>query len=189
MLYDGLGLKKSRCKWINVLRDYILYQKTQACVHKGKHIQWNDWWVHHAKKRMADTTGRIPLWLIGTVTGIPVIGLKGCIFQRIGSSYRNAWLLNRGIHRSPFQTNWNEMIEVFLFGIVLGLIPITLAGLFVTAYLQYRRGDLSISYFTMFNSMYSFIRRVHWMYRNGYNRVSLIRINSYSRRQYLKIKL
>lgn len=33
------------------------------------------------------------------------------------------------------------MIEVFLFGIVLGLIPITLAGLFITAYLQYRRGD------------------------------------------------
>nr|QEV84478.1 cytochrome b6f complex subunit V [Hexalectris brevicaulis] len=33
------------------------------------------------------------------------------------------------------------MIEVFLFGIVLGLIPITLTGLFVTAYLQYRRGD------------------------------------------------
>ncbi|KAG4950258.1 hypothetical protein JHK82_043610 [Glycine max] len=32
------------------------------------------------------------------------------------------------------------MIEVFLFGIRLGLIPITLAGLFVTAYLQYRRG-------------------------------------------------
>ncbi|RZB66007.1 Photosystem I reaction center subunit IX [Glycine soja] len=32
------------------------------------------------------------------------------------------------------------MIEVFLFGIGLGLIPITLAGLFVTAYLQYRRG-------------------------------------------------
>ncbi|ONK62392.1 uncharacterized protein A4U43_C07F3400 [Asparagus officinalis] len=24
---------------------------------------------------MADTTGRIPLWLIGTVAGIPVIGL------------------------------------------------------------------------------------------------------------------
>jgi|UniRef100_A0A6M3YX17 cytochrome b6-f complex subunit 5 len=33
------------------------------------------------------------------------------------------------------------MIEILLFGIVLGLIPITLAGLFVTAYLQYRRGD------------------------------------------------
>ena len=45
------------------------------------------------------------------------------------------------------------MIEVFLFGIVLGLIPITLAGLFVTAYLQYRRGDqldlwlINISFF------------------------------------------
>nr|YP_010974839.1 cytochrome b6/f complex subunit V [Muellerina celastroides]WNR57481.1 cytochrome b6/f complex subunit V [Muellerina celastroides] len=33
------------------------------------------------------------------------------------------------------------MIEVFLFGIVLGLIFITLAGLCITAYLQYRRGD------------------------------------------------
>ena len=42
--------------------------------------------------------------------------------------------------------------------------------------------EISISYFTMFNSMYSSIRRVHWMYRNGYNRVSVIRINSYSRR-------
>ena len=46
---------------------------------------------------------------------------------------------------------------------------------------QFQR-NLSISYFTMFNSMYSSIRRVHWMYRNGYNRVSVIRINSYSRR-------
>ncbi|CAN6834955.1 unnamed protein product [Brassica oleracea var. botrytis] len=33
------------------------------------------------------------------------------------------------------------MIEVSLFGIVLDLIPSTLAGLFVTAYLQYRCGD------------------------------------------------
>ena len=32
-----------------------------------------------------------------------------------------------------------EMIEVFLCGIVLGLIPINLTGLFVTVYLQYRR--------------------------------------------------
>ena len=32
------------------------------------------------------------------------------------------------------------MIEPFLFGIVLGMIPVTLAGLFVAAYLQYRRG-------------------------------------------------
>lgn len=41
----------------------------------------------------------------------------------------------------PLSKKKLEMIEVFLFGIVLGLIPITLAGLFVTAYLQYRRGD------------------------------------------------
>ncbi|KAM0063295.1 putative plastoquinol--plastocyanin reductase [Helianthus debilis subsp. tardiflorus] len=46
------------------------------------------------------------------------------------------------------------MIEVFLLGIVLGLIPITLAGLFITAYLQYRRGDqldlrlINISFFS-----------------------------------------
>nr|ARV78272.1 cytochrome b6/f complex subunit V [Aneura pinguis]WGO58430.1 cytochrome b6/f complex subunit V [Aneura pinguis]WGO58516.1 cytochrome b6/f complex subunit V [Aneura pinguis] len=33
------------------------------------------------------------------------------------------------------------MIEALLSGIVLGLIPITLAGSFVTAYPQYRRGD------------------------------------------------
>nr|YP_009160464.1 photosystem II protein J [Sporobolus maritimus]AKB92857.1 photosystem II protein J [Sporobolus maritimus]QJQ34815.1 photosystem II protein J [Sporobolus alterniflorus] len=29
---------------------------------------------------MADTTGRIPLWLIGAVTGILVIGLIGVFF-------------------------------------------------------------------------------------------------------------
>ncbi|KAF7057217.1 hypothetical protein CFC21_064530 [Triticum aestivum] len=29
---------------------------------------------------MADTTGRIPLWLIGTVAGIAVIGLVGVLF-------------------------------------------------------------------------------------------------------------
>lgn len=51
------------------------------------------------------------------------------------------------------------MIEVFLFGIVLGLIPITLAGLFVTAYLQYRRGDQldlwlsNISFFWLTSSL------------------------------------
>lgn len=33
------------------------------------------------------------------------------------------------------------MVEASLSGIVLGSIPITLAGLFVTAYPQYRRGD------------------------------------------------
>ncbi|MDJ1184017.1 cytochrome b6-f complex subunit V [Roseofilum casamattae] len=33
------------------------------------------------------------------------------------------------------------MIEPLVSGIVLGLIPITLAGLFVAAYLQYKRGN------------------------------------------------
>lgn len=37
------------------------------------------------------------------------------------------------------------MVEPLLDGIVLGLIPITLAGLFVAAYLQYRRDkDLGV---------------------------------------------
>ncbi|CAL8412462.1 unnamed protein product [Dictyota dichotoma] len=31
------------------------------------------------------------------------------------------------------------MIEPLLFGIVLGIIPVTLIGLFVAAFLQYRR--------------------------------------------------
>jgi cytochrome b6-f complex subunit 5 len=35
----------------------------------------------------------------------------------------------------------NLMVEPLLSGIVLGLIPVTISGLFVTAYLQYRRGD------------------------------------------------
>ena len=35
------------------------------------------------------------------------------------------------------------MVEALLSGIVLGLVPVTIAGLFVTAYLQYRRGDLA----------------------------------------------
>ncbi|OKH17040.1 cytochrome b6-f complex subunit V [[Limnothrix rosea] IAM M-220] len=33
------------------------------------------------------------------------------------------------------------MIEPLLLGIVLGLIPVTLAGLFVQAYMQYKRGN------------------------------------------------
>ena len=33
------------------------------------------------------------------------------------------------------------MVEPLLSGIVLGLVPVTMTGLFVTAYLQYRRGD------------------------------------------------
>jgi cytochrome b6-f complex subunit 5 len=33
------------------------------------------------------------------------------------------------------------VVEPLLSGIVLGLIPVTLAGLLVAAYLQYKRGD------------------------------------------------
>jgi len=33
------------------------------------------------------------------------------------------------------------MVEALLSGIVLGMVPVTITGLFVTAYLQYRRGD------------------------------------------------
>ena len=35
----------------------------------------------------------------------------------------------------------SHMVEPLLSGIVLGLVPITIIGLFVTAYLQYKRGD------------------------------------------------
>ena len=37
--------------------------------------------------------------------------------------------------------NNRPMIEPLLCGIVLGLIPVTLVGLFVAAWNQYRRGD------------------------------------------------
>jgi cytochrome b6-f complex subunit 5 len=33
------------------------------------------------------------------------------------------------------------VVEPLLSGIVLGFIPVTLAGLFVAAYMQYRRGN------------------------------------------------
>lgn len=33
------------------------------------------------------------------------------------------------------------MVEPLLSGIVLGMVPVTITGLFVTAYLQYLRGD------------------------------------------------
>jgi cytochrome b6-f complex subunit 5 len=39
--------------------------------------------------------------------------------------------------------NQKIMVEPLLSGIVLGLLFVTIAGLFVTAYLQYRRGDLA----------------------------------------------
>lgn len=40
------------------------------------------------------------------------------------------------------QSSWrDQMIEPLLCGIVLGLIPVTLLGLFVAAWNQYRRGS------------------------------------------------
>ena len=33
------------------------------------------------------------------------------------------------------------MVEPLLSGIVLGLVPVTIIGLFITAYLQYKCGD------------------------------------------------
>lgn len=43
------------------------------------------------------------------------------------------------------------MIEPLLFGMVLGLIPVTLIGLFVVAYLQYRRSDqIGLDQFSLF---------------------------------------
>ena len=34
-----------------------------------------------------------------------------------------------------------RMVEPLLSGIVLGLVPVTIIGLFITAYLQYKRGN------------------------------------------------
>jgi len=47
-------------------------------------------------------------------------------------------MVNRVIR---FASRSKIVVEPLLSGIVLGLIPITLAGLFVAAYLQYRRGN------------------------------------------------
>ena len=44
------------------------------------------------------------------------------------------------ITQKSISSNKN-MVEPLLSGIVLGLVPVTIIGLFVTAYLQYRRGD------------------------------------------------
>jgi cytochrome b6-f complex subunit 5 len=46
----------------------------------------------------------------------------------------------RSFIRCPFLRSF-DVVEPLLSGIVLGLIPVTLAGLFVAAYLQYKRGN------------------------------------------------
>ena len=89
-----------------------------------------------------------------------------------------------------------EMIEVFLFGIVLGLIPITLAGLFVTAYLQYRRGDqldlwltslffidLLLSFYLIHRRSNSYCCASYWIHfsliRSKNKKITLCRIWTY----------
>ena len=47
---------------------------------------------------------------------------------------------NRGRIVADIDTRRDPMIEPLLCGIVLGLIPVTLLGLFVAAWNQYRRG-------------------------------------------------
>jgi cytochrome b6-f complex subunit 5 len=53
-------------------------------------------------------------------------------------TWAHVWLNNQIIYILP---RYHIMVETLLSGIVLGLMPVTLSGLFVTAYLQYRRGD------------------------------------------------
>lgn len=69
------------------------------------------------------------------------------------------------------------MIEALPSGIVLGLIPITLAGLFVTAYSQYRRGDqLDIWSWNIlqFHWPPTFPRRSDSIARSSWNELSII---------------
>ena len=50
-------------------------------------------------------------------------------------------MLNSLSNVNLFRWTIMNMVEPLLSGIVLGLVPVTIAGLFVTAYLQYKRGD------------------------------------------------
>ena len=51
----------------------------------------------------------------------------------LGKIPPNNYFLNNFISKN--------MVEPLLSGIVLGLVPVTIIGLFITAYLQYKRGD------------------------------------------------
>ena len=65
-------------------------------------------------------------------------------FVKIGDVASVLQLIKKSdIPKKPSFTNDKKTINgVFILsGIVLGFIPVTIAGLFVTAYLQYRRGD------------------------------------------------
>jgi cytochrome b6-f complex subunit 5 len=43
--------------------------------------------------------------------------------------------------KKTYNSRRTNVVEPLLSGIVLGLIPVTLAGLFFAAYMQYKRGD------------------------------------------------
>jgi cytochrome b6-f complex subunit 5 len=45
------------------------------------------------------------------------------------------------VYAIKIKKHFFHMVEPLLSGIVLGLLPVSITGLFVTAYLQYRRGD------------------------------------------------
>jgi cytochrome b6-f complex subunit 5 len=62
------------------------------------------------------------------------------------NKYKKSWeIFLKNYNNYDFSYKYNKiiMVEPLLSGIVLGLVPVTIAGLFVTAYLQYRRGDLA----------------------------------------------
>ena len=71
---------------------------------------------------------------------------NGAVLPEDSSGLVSFLVVPRKRARSFFQAFYTffsipSMVEPLLSGIVLGLVPVTLAGLFVTAYLQYRRGD------------------------------------------------
>lgn len=56
------------------------------------------------------------------------------------NQYKYGWV-EGGVDILDSYFHYIDMVEPLLSGIVLGLVPVTIIGLFVTAYLQYKRGD------------------------------------------------
>lgn len=90
-----------------------------------------------------------PFTLQMTTKRVICLCLRHCKYEYF-ETFPQTWLLSLDVYKqfSPkifFQflkfLNIFFMVEPLLSGIVLGLVPVTIAGLFVTAYLQYRRGD------------------------------------------------
>jgi cytochrome b6-f complex subunit 5 len=59
----------------------------------------------------------------------------------MGAAGFPSWKNGGTLHELAPENPSPSMIEPLLCGIVLGLIPVTLAGLFVAAWNQYRRGS------------------------------------------------